>query len=123
MGKKLKKSTTVCYTEPDFAYNILSPEERLADEEKVVAFSAIGQPQQFYKFLTNYDVIKTVDFDDHHNYTQADIEELRKTGETTFITTEKDAGKLLGLNIYDMKIFALKLHTKLDVELLLNEQK
>lgn len=132
MGKKLKKDTVVCYTEPDFAYNIFNKEEILPAvgqaspdnneaKPKVVAFSAIGQPQQFYKFLTDYEVVKTVDFDDHHNYTQSDIEELRKSGATTFITTEKDAGKLLGLDFKDMKVFALKLQTKIDVETLLND--
>ena len=122
MGKKLKKDTAVCYTQPDFIYNIFNPQEKLQAGENVLAFSAIGQPQQFYKFLTEYNVIKTIDFDDHHNYTQGDIEELRKTGATTFITTEKDAGKLLKLDFHDLKVFALKLQTKLDVETLLNEK-
>jgi len=129
MGKKLKKDTLVCYTEPEFAYNILNPNEKvgwayLPDNEeaqtKVLAFSAIGQPQQFYKFLTDFDVVKTVDFDDHHNYTQSDIDELQKLGVKTLITTEKDACKLLALNFSDMKVFALKLQTKIDVEVLLN---
>lgn len=116
MGKKLKKETMVCYTEPDFAYNIFNEEEKLQAGEKVLAFSAIGQPQQFYKFLKDFDVIKTVDFDDHHNYTQNDIDELLSHGIKTLITTEKDAGKLLGLDFKDMKVFALKLKTTLDVQ-------
>lgn len=120
MGKKLKKETLVCYTEPTEVYNIFKPEEKLIQGEKVLAFSAIGQPQQFYKFLTDYDVIKTVDFDDHHNYTQADIKEISKFGIKTLITTEKDAGKLLNLDFKDLKVYALKLQTKLDVEKLLN---
>lgn len=120
MGKKLKKETSVCYTEPDYAYNILQSEEKLKEGEKVLAFSAIGQPQQFYKFLKNYDVVKTVDFDDHHNYMQADIDDLRKLGVQTLITTEKDAGKLINLDLKELKVFALKLQTKLDVETLLS---
>lgn len=124
MGKKLKKETFVCYTEPDFAYNILNLEETLNDGD-VVAFSAIGQPQQFYKFLNNFNVLKTFDFDDHHNYTQDDIDDLAKTCNElnikTLITTEKDGGKLLGLNLGDLKIFALKLKTRLEVEQLLKK--
>lgn len=124
MGKKLKKETFVCYTEPDFAYNILNPEETLNDGN-VVAFSAIGQPKQFYKFLNNFNVLKTVDFDDHHNYTQDDIDNLRNNCEElsvkTLITTEKDGSKLLGLNLGDLKIFALKLKTRLDIEQLLKK--
>lgn len=116
MSKKLKKETLVCYTEPDYFYNIFNPEEKLANDGKILAFSAIGQPQQFYKFLKDYNVVKTVDFDDHHNYTQADIEKLLKLEVKTLVTTEKDASKLIGLNFKDSKVFALKLKTKLDVE-------
>jgi len=120
MGKKLKKDTLVGYTEPHFAYNIFNAEEKLFEGEKIVAFSAIGQPKQFYNFLNGYEVLKTVDFDDHHNYSQADIEILRKFGTTTLITTEKDSCKLLGLDLKGLNIYALKLQTKLDVEQLLN---
>lgn len=129
MGKKLKKDTVVCYTEPDFAYNIFDKEEILPivnnteSKPKVAAFSAIGQPKQFYKFLTSYDVVKTFDFDDHHNYTQKDVDELLKGGAKAFITTEKDAGKLLNLDFKEAKVYALKLKTKIDVEFLLNEKR
>ena len=120
MGKKLKKDTIVCYIEPDFAYNIFKPEEKLQSGKKIIAFSAIGQPQQFYNFLKDYNVIKTVDFDDHHNYSQLDVNNLIITcvefGVRNFITTEKDAGKLLNLNFEDLKVFALKLKTVIDIE-------
>ncbi len=119
MGKKLKKETFVCYTEPDFVYNIFNVEEKLPQSSQVLAFSAIGQPRQFYNFLKDYNVVKTVDFDDHHNYTQADVEEMRKFGIKILITTEKDAGKLMNLDFGDLKIFALKLKTKLDLQSLL----
>ena len=133
MGKKLKKDTLVCYTEPDFAYNIFGKDEKIEfdknvgwacqpnNKECVIAFSAIGQPQQFYNFLKDFKVEKTVDFDDHHNYTQKDVDELLATGVKTFITTEKDAGKLLNLDFRDAKVFALKLKTNIDVQKLLNE--
>lgn len=119
MGKKLKKDTVVCYTEPDFAYNVFDKNDILQTGEKVLAFSAIGQPQQFYKFLNDFEVVKTIDFDDHHNYTQKDIDKLYSYGAKTLITTEKDAGKLFNLDFKDMKVFALKLQTKLDIEKLL----
>lgn len=122
MGKKLKKQTTVCYTEPDFAYEITNPESHLDENEAVVAFSAIGQPQQFYKFINN--AVKTVDFDDHHTYSQVDADELVKICQEnsvkSLVTTEKDAVKLVGLDFNGLKIFALKLKTNLDVEALLN---
>lgn len=124
MGKKLKKEAHVCYSEPDEVYNLFNPDEKLSKEEKVVAFSAIGQPQSFYKFLKDYNVIKTVDYDDHHNYEQKDINYLidvcAQNYTKNLITTEKDSGKLLGLKFKDLKVFALKLKTKFDVEKLLN---
>lgn len=119
IGKKLKKDTVVCYNEPDFAYNIFAPEEKLLKGEKILAFSAIGQPEQFYKFLNDYDVLKTIDFDDHHIYTQSDINKFLEFGVKKLITTEKDSGKLLNLDFKDAKVFALKLKTKLDIEKLL----
>lgn len=123
MGKKLKKDTFVCYTEPDFVYNILDEQEALNKNEKVLAFSAIGQPQQFYNFLKEYNVVKTVDFDDHHNYKNRDIEKLQHIctdlDAKNLVTTEKDAAKLINLGFY-LKVFALKLKTSLDVESLIN---
>lgn len=127
MGKKLKKETFVYYSEPDYAYNIVNKEEQIQvgqvlsdNKECVLAFSAIGQPNQFYQFLNDFNVVKTVDFDDHHSYTQMDVDKLLSFGIKTFITTEKDAGKLLNLDFKDTKVYALKLKTNLDVQKLLN---
>jgi len=124
MGKKLKKETFVCYVEPDCVYNIFHTKEELLKDEKLVAFSAIGQPEQFYKFLKEYNVVKTIDFDDHHNYTQNDIDELQHVceglGVENLITTEKDSAKLIDLAIY-LKVFAVKLKTVIDVEKLIRK--
>lgn len=122
MGKKLKKHSVVCYTEPDYAYNIANPESQLALGESVVAFSAIGQPQQFYAFLNNYLAQETIDFDDHHSYSQIDADNLVKRcmalGVSNLITTEKDAVKLMDLDFHGINVFALRLKSKLDVEAL-----
>ena len=75
--------------------------------EKVIAFSGIGQPEQFYKFLKDFDVIKTVDFDDHYSYSQKDVEDLENY-KLPLVTTEKDAVKLKNLK-FNQKVFALKL--------------
>lgn len=119
MGKKLKKQTSVCYIEPDYVYDIFNPEERLNKGEKVLAFSAIGQPEQFYKFLSDYEVVKTIDFDDHHGYCFGDVDKLCSEGISKMVTTEKDASKLMRFDFDGSKIFALKLKTGLDVENLL----
>src|SRR5574344_3126879 len=126
MGKRLKKETFVNYIEPDFAYNIFKRETHIENRERVVAFSAIGQPKQFYNFLKPFELVETVDFDDHHNYTQFDAEYLvdccRENNAEILITTEKDACKLKNLDFHDIKVFALKLKTKLDVEGILKEE-
>lgn len=124
MERKLKKETIVCYTEPNYIYNIFIPEEHLSPMDNVLAFSAIGQPQQFYNFLKDYNVIKTIDFDDHHNYTEADVKKLQQICTDldirSLVTTEKDAAKLISFGFY-LKVYALKLKTKLDVEKLFEE--
>lgn len=99
----------VAKVEPDYAYNIITG-EHLPKGAKVTALSAIGQPEQFYAFLKDYDVKEKITFDDHHQYSQADISNI----EGNIITTEKDAVKLALLERAD--IYALKLKTVLDIE-------
>lgn len=113
MQRRLNIKTSVCYTEPDYVYNIKTG-QRLMEGLSVTAMCAIGQPQQFYDFLSEYDVVNTVTFDDHHQYTPIDIVGL--TG--SVITTEKDAVKLARFDRDN--IYALKLKTVIDVEGLLS---
>ena len=114
--KKQKVKTIVCKIEPDYAYNIISG-EHLEKGSEVTAISAIGQPEQFHKFLENdYEVKSKITFDDHHQYTKNDIDDI----EGKIITTEKDAVKLAHLGRSD--IYALKLKTVLDIEELLSQK-
>ena len=112
MHKRLKLSTSVCYTEPDYVYNIKTG-QRLMEGLAVTAMCAIGQPQQFYNFLSDYEVVKTVTFDDHHQYAPIDIVDISGS----IITTEKDAVKLARFDRDN--IYALKLKTVINVEELL----
>ena len=106
-------SVVVCKIEPDYIYNIISG-EHLEKGAEIVALSAIGQPEQFYKFLEGDYIIKDkVTFDDHHQYTIDDIKNI----ETKIVTTEKDAVKLALLNRDN--IYALKLKTVLPIDKLL----
>lgn len=114
MGKKLKKDAYVAKTEPDFCYNLITKEKFEPQNEKFIAISAIAQPKQFYNFLKDFDIIKTIDFDDHHNYTQEDVENLKKQEIHNIITTEKDAVKLAQLDLNGLNIFVLKLKVNLD---------
>ena len=114
MQKKQGIKTTVCKIEPDYAYNIISG-EHLQNGAEIIALSAIGQPEQFYKFLEkDYNIKEKITFDDHHQYIEDDIANI--TG--TIVTTEKDAVKLALLN--KNNIYALKLKTVLNVESLVN---
>ena len=110
MSKKHRVETYICKTEPDYVYNIISG-EHLEKGAEITALSAIGQPEQFYKFLDGDYIIKnTITFDDHHQYTLNDIENI----EGNIVTTEKDAVKLALLN--RPNIYALKLKTMLSIE-------
>ena len=110
MEKKMKVQTSVCYTEPDYVYNIKTG-EHLNEGTEATALCAIGQPKQFYAFLNNYKLKQTIDFDDHHSYTEDEIPQ------GIVITTEKDAVKMKDFNRTD--IYTLKLKTRIDVEKIL----
>lgn len=112
MQKRLKLPTTVCYTEPDYVYDIKTG-QRLMEGIEVTAMCAIGQPQQFYDFLSNYQIKEKITFDDHHQYTPIDIVDISGN----IITTEKDAVKLARFDRNN--IYALKLKTIVDVAELL----
>ena len=114
MEKKQGVKTLLCKTEPDCIYNIITG-EHLEKGCEITALSAIGQPEQFYQFLeSDYKVKEKLSFDDHHQYTMEDVENI----DGNIVTTEKDAVKLALLN--RTNIYALKLKTTIDVESLLN---
>ncbi len=114
MHKRLKLPTQVCYTEPGVVYNIKNG-QRLMDGMDAVAMCAIGQPQQFYDFLSNFNITKTLTFEDHHQYVPTDFIDIQGN----IITTEKDAVKLERFNRGN--IYALRLNTILNVEELLSK--
>jgi tetraacyldisaccharide 4'-kinase len=64
------------------------------------AFCGIARPDGFTRMLAGqgYEAVKTVAFEDHHAYTEADItrllHEARAVEANGFVTTEKDAVKL-----------------------------
>ena len=116
MQKRLSIETHLCYTEPDYIYNIKTG-ERLEEGASITAICAIGQPQQFFDFLNGFAVKETIALDDHHQYTPIDLVDIRGN----IVTTEKDAVKLLRFG--KDNIYALKLKTTIDVERLLNVKK
>lgn len=111
MEKEMNIPFFVCKTEPDYIYNIKTG-EKLNSGSKISAVSGIGQPEQFYAFLKNYNILNTVTFDDHHKYDETELPD------GIIVTTEKDAVKMKNFQRDD--IYALKLKTVLDVEGLLS---
>ena len=110
LNKKLSCPAEVCNYEPDYIYNISSG-ERLASGEAVTALCAIGQPQQFYRFLEDkFEVIQKISYDDHHLYKKSEIDSIKGT----IVTTEKDAVKLQNFGRKD--IYAMKLKINIDIE-------
>ena len=125
LRKKYHKPSFVCSMEPDEIYNIITGKP-LDEAKAVIAFSAIAQPEQFYKFLRRFEVMETKDFPDHHIYTESDLRELgvlkNKYGAEAMITTEKDAVKLKEIATDKDEIYALKLKPALNLKGLLDDQ-
>ena len=88
--------------------------------QRVLAFSAIGQPEQFYNLIkeNGLELIKTISFPDHHSYSLNDIDNIIFTAQNlqidTIITTEKDSVKIQ--NLTNHPIFALKLKANFSPE-------
>ena len=105
--KRMKIPTFLCKTEPDCVYNVKTGEALVVGAE-ITAMCAIGQPEQFFAFLKDFNVKEKIAFDDHHHYVKEDL----PSG--VIVTTEKDAVKLSDFERDD--IYALKLKINLDVE-------
>jgi tetraacyldisaccharide 4'-kinase len=71
--------------------------------EKLVAFTGLGNPDNFFKSLdlANVNAVARESFRDHHRFTSRDIEQVeskaREAGAAALVTTAKDAVKLKGL--------------------------
>ena len=67
-------------------------------DRNAIVFSGIADEESFVSMIKaeGIRIKETMKFSDHHNYTEADIEFLKKrhTGEEIFITTEKDFVKI-----------------------------
>ena len=123
MKKKYEKPTYLCNIRPDYAYNILTG-ETLEKNKKIMAFSAIGQPEGFYEFLKNdYKLTAVLEFDDHHIYEHDDISRIihfaQEENIDCIVTTEKDSVKLIDV-IKDVelpvKFYALKIKAYIDIK-------
>ena len=92
--------------------------------QKSLVVSGIANPKSFLNVLsqTNVDTSNKLIFRDHKNYTNNDVQEIRKKFYTTnshsVVTTEKDAVKLTSYTVEldDIDVFYLKIKMKMDAE-------
>jgi tetraacyldisaccharide 4'-kinase len=88
------------------------------------AFCGIARPEGFTRMLAGqgYEAVKTVAFEDHHAYTEADISRLmheaRAVEANGFVTTEKDAVKLTPMMRDRLEMVGPIVVARLHVELL-----
>ena len=76
--------------------------------EKYLVFSGIGNHQTFVSMLKNYgfNILKDIEFSDHYNYTNKDIDEICKEAKKLnckIITTEKDYFRIANMNLSEIK--------------------
>lgn len=114
--KKFNLPIKICKMVPKKIYNAQTKAEiknQTEEKQKIIAFCAIGQPEQFFAFLEDkYDIVQKICFSDHHMYTKKDIKGLLKIANdnnvSTFITTQKDETKLLSI-IKEIKGFSFNI--------------
>ncbi len=84
---------------PQFQANIHTESTLQAADTPVIAFSGIARPERFFNTVRDMDfeVLDTVAFPDHHDFTDEELRNLRKNADdkgAVLITTEKDYVRL-----------------------------
>lgn len=105
-GLKKKPSQSTFFTRPqmvDTRTVMGGSTVILPARSKVIAMAGIGNNDSFFDGLSmRYNVVKTIGFDDHHNYSYKDIDTLtaamKEFPYAFILTTEKDAVKLCTLS-------------------------
>ena len=69
------------------------------EQRKAIAFAGIGRPEKFYQSLRelDFELVQTIDFPDHHFYSDGELQELIKSAEENqaiLMTTAKDYVKI-----------------------------
>lgn len=99
-------------------------------ESPVAAFCGVGNPHSFFKQIEP-EVVLEKSFPDHHRYSQREIdsliEEAKRAGAQSLITTAKDAVKLRSLS-FSLPCYVLEIEPQIEneaalVQLILNSRK
>lgn len=118
-----EKDIYLCNIVPDISYNIITGQQ-LEKGKRIIAFSAIGQPDSFYEFLKDdFKLVAVMEFEDHHIYNIEDVSKIIQYAQEEnidcVVTTEKDAVKMKEI-IKDVempvKFYALKLKSYADIK-------
>ncbi len=84
----------------------------LLDRSKILAVSAIADPGPFYRMIHDWDgeIIETMQFPDHHNYSTRDWQRIIRVSHNAdyILTTEKDIVKLARFPFAREKLLALR---------------
>lgn len=79
---------------------------------RILAVSGIGHPAGFYSIIHEWEgeIVDTLEFRDHHEYTAADWQQINRRGRDVdiIVTTEKDLIKLIRYPFAKDKLLALR---------------
>jgi tetraacyldisaccharide 4'-kinase len=80
---------------------------------KVTAFAGIGNPENFFNLLKNYqiNIVEEIKFPDHHKYSEKELENLlnkKKENDTILLTTEKDYFRISESHKKNIKYLKIK---------------
>lgn len=116
---------SVCFLEIADWYKSIPDSEvalRTVCGQKVIAFSAIGNPKSFEQSIASHgaEIVDAIRFQDHHDYTMAEMQEILDSalakGVCALITTEKDAVKIPAEFIHSKRglpVYILKMELKI----------
>ncbi len=95
------------------------------ENKKLLAFAGIGNPENFFDLLRDYDLNlkKTIKYPDHYNYSKEDLQrlvELANEENSELVTTEKDYFRIKKFEFNEIKYLKVNLEI-LDKENLINK--
>ena len=82
---------------------------------KLISFAGIGNPENFFRLLkeNHLNIIKEIDFPDHYEYTQQDLDNLlsiEKKYNAKLVTTEKDYLRISSFNRRGFGVIPIKVN-------------
>ena len=106
--KTVSKNIKIFYS----SYNPTNIEE--FKNKKILAFAGIGNPNNFFKLLREYNINlkKQIEYPDHYEFNRSELQkivDISKKDNLQIITTEKDYFRIKKYNFENIKFLKLKL--------------